>query len=909
MNLVLVVVGAVVGMVLGAGFGLPALWLGAVIGGLVGFAVGELRELRSKVAALDEEVRSLRRQMAGTREEKRAAAPEAVAVKREADFFSKVGAPGRGVGTTAPLSAAAAAEETKLENITETPAVSSISQALPGDSRGPAESLISYFRDFFTGGNTVVRVGILILFFGVAFLLRFAAEHSHVPIQLRLSGVAIGGNALLILGWRLRARRTGYALALQGGGIGILYLTTFASLRLYSILPPATGFLLLVFIALCSAALAVIQNSQAFALLAVTGGFLAPILASTGQGSHVVLFSYYAILNASILAMAWYGAWRPLNFAGFAFTFVISAAWGALHYNSELFSSTEPFLILFFLLYVAIAVLFSVRQPPQLKGYVDGTIVFGTPMAAFGYQSGMLHERPLALAVSAVVTAVFYAVLAFVLNRQQRQTQRLLVEAFIALAVVFFTVATPLALNASATGVTWALEGVGLLWIGARQSRTLPRVFGAALQVFVALIQLADVDGFFLVSASPYWGLYLARVITAAAAILSAIVLDKYKQRIPHGAVLFFVGLVEWLLSGLLQIDQYAPHHYRASLALMFVTVTALGSSEISRRCALSVARLPALWLLPAMIVFAAALVLPPVQHPFDYGGWLAWSLAFAAFYLICRRHEKGLRLQLVNGLHAGAIWLGVALLSWQFAWWTDQATGGRGSWVAAVWMVVPAAALGVVLRLVNRVEWPWRTHREAYVLLVGGGLAFGAAFWSLETDISLPGDPFPFPYVPLLNVLDLAQMATLAMLVRYGLYLKSVKSELEPTRYTAGVAALVFIWLNAVLIRTLHRWGGVPFELDAVISSTLVQTSVSIFWTVLALATMLVATRRASRPVWITGASLLAVTVVKLFVIDLSRVGTVERIVSFVGVGLLTLVIGYFSPLPPPATTRQSAT
>jgi len=91
-----------------------------------------------------------------------------------------------------------------------------------------------------------------------------------------------------------------------------------------------------------------------------------------------------------------------------------------------------------------------------------------------------------------------------------------------------------------------------------------------------------------------------------------------------------------------------------------------------------------------------------------------------------------------------------------------------------------------------------------------------------------------------------------------------------------------------------------VPFELDAMLRSTLVQTALSIFWTVLALATMLVATRRGVRVAWLAGAVLLAVVIGKLFLIDLSRVGTVERIVSFVGVGLLMLVVGYFSPLPP---------
>src|SRR6185437_570631 len=131
---------------------------------------------------------------------------------------------------------------------------------------------------------------------------------------------------------------------LQGGGVGILYLTTFAVLRLYPVLSPAAALAILVVLAVFSAALAVLQDSQAFALLGVTGGFLAPILASTGEGSHVVLFSYYAVLNASILAIAWYKAWQPLNLAVFVFTFLIATAWGVLHYQSELFASTQPFL-------------------------------------------------------------------------------------------------------------------------------------------------------------------------------------------------------------------------------------------------------------------------------------------------------------------------------------------------------------------------------------------------------------------------------------------------------------------------------------------------------------------------------------------------------------------------------------
>ena len=70
----------------------------------------------------------------------------------------------------------------------------------------------------------------------------------------------------------------------------------------------------------------------------------------------------------------------------------------------------------------------------------------------------------------------------------------------------------------------------------------------------------------------------------------------------------------------------------------------------------------------------------------------------------------------------------------------------------------------------------------------------------------------------------------------------------------------------------------------------------------------MLAATRTRVRSVWLAGAGLLAVVIAKLFLIDLSHIGTIERIVSFVGVGLLMLVIGYFSPLPPAIVHEDAA-
>jgi uncharacterized membrane protein len=766
------------------------------------------------------------------------------------------------------------------------------------------DAAVRVVREYFTGGNTLVRVGVIILFFGVAFLLRYAAEHSHVPIEFRLSGVALGGIILLVLGWRLRTRRAGYALALQGGAVGILYLTVFAGLKIYSVLPAGAAFGLLVVVAAFSAALAILQNSQSFAFLAVSGGFLAPILASTGQGDHVTLFSYYAILNGGILAIAWFKAWRPLNVLGFLFTFVIGTAWGVFSYQPQLFATTEPFLALFFLFYVAIAILFASRQPPELRGYVDGTLVFGTPIVAFGLQSAMLHDRRFVLAFSALAVSALYLALATILHRTRHASYRLLVESFMALGVLFLTLAVPLALDGRWSAATWALEGAALLWIGCRQDRRLPRAFGALLQFAGGVIFLFDIEapqGTVPILNSAFLG----GAMVSAASVFSAAMLERNRDRLDRSEnalapVLFCWGVLWWLFTGLMEIHRRFPNRFENAAGLLLMGLTAWLSSELARRARISFARYAALALLPAMI-FYALLASVSVQYPFADGGWLSWPLVFAAFYIVCKRHEGEPGAALANALHAGSLWLLTALLSWQLYWWIDHGVAGGSSWPTIAWALVPAVILFVLPRLKR---WPFAPHRTAYTGIAALGLAFYLALWSVWTNVTLPGNSYPLPFVPLLNPLDLAEFFVLLVLLRYWLYLRSARLAdfvLVPQRPVfTGLALLAFVWLNAALLRSLHHLAGVPFELPAMLQSNLVETAISIFWTVIALTSMLAATRKNARIVWLTAAGLLGVVIAKLFLVDLSHVGTVERIVSFVGVGLMMLVIGYFSPLPP---------
>jgi uncharacterized membrane protein len=882
-RVLLTVVGVWLGAIL---LGSSGQLLGGLIGGLIALGASEFRVLHARISAMDEELKRLR----GYLQQRKSASPAAASAAPPWRDFE------------APREH----EEPQVREAHREPKPE-VREA-PRQPYAPVRWLIA----FFTGGNAVVRVGAVILFFGVAFLLRYLAEHTRVPIQWRLSGIVLGGIALFVVGWRLRVSRRGYGLALQGTGVGILYLTVFAAMRLYALLPAAVAFPILAVLAVSSATLALLQDAMSLALLGVIGGFLAPVLASTGQGGHVVLFSYYALLDAGILAMAWFKAWRPLNIAGFVFTFGIASAWGALRYRPELFASTEPFLILYFLFYVAISVLFTLRLPLELKGYIDGTLVFGTPIVVFVLQSSLLADRAMPLAQSAVVMSALYLALAWLLQRRRAGPQALLSEAFLAIGVTLLTLAVPLALDARANLAAWALEGTALIWVGCRQSRLLGRIAGALLLLGCGLIAATQFDlssGRALLPRADYPGL----VLLSLASLVSACVLHRYRQRLraietSMATALFCWGLCWWCASGLSEIVQLWPMQALAC-SLMLLSVTTLACSETHRRTGIAAAKFAALLQLPLMLGFSLGAV-ATISHPAAGGGWLGWPVAFMVLYVLIFRFEGVPREALANALHAGATWLSCALASWELAFQVDRAGGAGGdgwatpAWSTPAWALLPLVLLGVLPRLVARVSWPFARHREAYLFLVGVGIACYLAGWSVIANLGADGAFAPLPYCPLFNPLDLVQTGVLLILLRYWRFLRAVRSpgflRIDPRVPVAALAALCFLWLNAVLLRTLHQWFGVPFDLDALLDSTLVQTSLSIFWALLAFVMMLIATRRRRRTVWVVGAALLAVVIAKLFLVDLSRVGSIERIVSFVGVGLLMLVIGYVSPLPP---------
>lgn len=417
----------------------------------------------------------------------------------------------------------------------------------PPPSKTFRESLPQPIADFIYGGNILVKVGVLILFLGLAFLLRYTAERVTVPVELRYVGVALTGLVLLGLGWTLRNKRRDYALSLQGMAIGVFYLTILSALKVHALIAPEIGFAFLFAISVLSAALAVLQKAPVLAIIAALEGFAAPILTSTGANRPLGLFTYLAVLDVGIFLVAWFNAWRVLNVIAFVGTFTLSIGWANKFYADSDYALVQPFLIFFFVLFALIGVLFARRTLSEARhtadlaeqagnplagmkmvGRVDSALVFGNPITAFGLQYLLVQHTEFGAAFSALAIAFFYLILARLIFSKEKQGLALLAEAYVIVAAIFATLAIPLGLEGTWTSAAWAVEGAGMFWLGTRQDRPYARAFafvviaGAAFKLLNAISinpipEQALLEGSLLgpvllgLSALSMWALHLRR--------------------------------------------------------------------------------------------------------------------------------------------------------------------------------------------------------------------------------------------------------------------------------------------------------------------------------------------------------------------------------------------------------------
>ena len=336
-GIILAVVIGIFGAFAGNGFG------GLIIGAIVGYCLGAVITLSGRVNELGKKLLKL---------------DDLVLTLKDELWKKTNGSPNASVSETTPAEVAKPVEPVKQQTPESVPSqqagmkratptqkqttarpapVQPQQTAHPLPSSSPPrfeenviDKVMAYIHKFFTDGHVVAKFGMLFVIIGIGSILTIAYDKElfSISMPVRFTGSGLLGLVLIIFGWRFRDSKRLYALILQGGGIGVMYLTVFGATKFFSMVPITLAFIIMVSLVAFSAIMAILQNAKSLAFFGAVGGFLAPVLLSTGEGNHVVLFSYYTLLNIGILTMAWYKSWRELNLLGFIFTFGIAGIWG-----------------------------------------------------------------------------------------------------------------------------------------------------------------------------------------------------------------------------------------------------------------------------------------------------------------------------------------------------------------------------------------------------------------------------------------------------------------------------------------------------------------------------------------------------------------------------------------------------
>jgi uncharacterized membrane protein len=237
-------------------------------------------------------------------------------------------------------------------------------------------------------------------------------------------------------------------------------------------------------------------------------------------------------------------------------------------------------------------------------------------------------------------------------------------------------------------------------------------------------------------------------------------------------------------------------------------------------------------------------------------------------------------------------------IVTWEGSWQITQHVAFDSGWHMAWLPVITIALLWAIMRA--RI-WPFTQHKERYNDFAGILLALMLVAWNLF-GIYSTGNSAPLPWIPVLNVIDIVQIVSIITLfVWWYDYKQDIALPAQEWHHyvLSGLIALAFLWLNVMVMRTVHHWAGISYDLTTLLKSPTVQTAFSILWTITGVAIMLFATHKVWKKLWLGGAALMAIVVIKLFLVDLAASGTVARIISFMIVGVLMVAIGYFAPIP----------
>jgi uncharacterized membrane protein len=385
-------------------------------------------------------------------------------------------------------------------------------------------------------GRWLQRVGLLAVAIGVAFFLKTAIDNDWVgPLGQVALGIVLGAALVAFAAWLLPRGYRYFSEGLTGLGAAVLYLSLWAAGSYYHLVSPTVAFVAMVIVTAAMVVIALGRNSQRIALLAMIGGFLTPILVSTGQDAEVSLFVYLVLQDAALLALVWRRDWRYLEIPAFVFTQMYFWSWYDRFYVADALVPTAIFASLFFVLFATLPVLRS-RRHGAFRVEHGIVLVVNVWSLLWALRIMLWPEQAWLLTAATLGLAAFHLAAARAVPRDE--SGQALPRLFLGgLALTLITLAIPMRLSGRWTSMGWSVEAAVLVWSGFRLRVPALRAAALILFVIVAVRILSGplpADRFIL---NPR---FMVSMVAAACAVVSLALARRHADQVTAGERLPF---------------------------------------------------------------------------------------------------------------------------------------------------------------------------------------------------------------------------------------------------------------------------------------------------------------------------------------------------------------------------------
>ena len=298
--------------------------------------------------------------------------------------------------------------------------------------RPPRPTMPAINWEQFMGAKLFAWIGGLALFLGVAFFVKYSFEHNLIPPEIRVAiGFALG---IGLLGGGVAMKKKAYAVTSQtlcSTGVLILYASTFACRGFYhfaffGVIPT---FLLMTLITTVAFLLAVRLDAPVVAILGMLGGFITPVLLSTGEDRPLALFGYIALLDAGLLAVALNRRWNYLAPLGALGTAIMEIGWASRFFEQGAYFENNRVFVPMSVTLGFVALFLAATALAKRRGWTDRILAvttLGLVMAALGFGVyflgfDQLGARPILIFGYVVLVAIAALVLAVLDGKKEQQ--------------------------------------------------------------------------------------------------------------------------------------------------------------------------------------------------------------------------------------------------------------------------------------------------------------------------------------------------------------------------------------------------------------------------------------------------------------------------------------------------------